>query len=323
MNVSEEIPPSLRKLYDAAGPVLRFRIVRDLIGRDESYISTVQLGHEIPKLPEVQQLLAAQELDGSWGGVLCGQGGASSGYTTESAFLRLCELGMERSTAIEKCIDNALMPTLFDRQILWEFPDEGEAARRLVRDKALQLICRATREHDDALKPLLEILLTEWDHLLRHATHGHELFPPTAAGFAAVCWYPWNDDDFERVQKIVTRMVAHAEDTIGQPPKCPDFFAPHVHHLSEKWEYLARPQDLFHTLELSARCGIARALPVSQWLLEEVEARQDADGWFRFETTVDLAPSWYFPLEDHDTHDYSMEWTFRGALIFKLLEYDL
>jgi hypothetical protein len=323
MTPTEDIPPAYRELYNASGPALRFRIVRDLIGRDESFIATMHLGLDVTRIPEVQALVHGQQLDGSWNGILCGTEGINTTLSTRTAFLRLCELGQERCSAVEKCIDTALLPTLFDRQIVWEFQPDDDAARQIVRDICLHLICRATREHDDAIKPVLEMVLTEWDHFLRHSGHGHDLLPPSSDGYAAVCWYPWNDDDFDRVQKIVKRMLMRAEEDMDHPPKCPEIYRPHRFQLSDKWEYLARPQDLFYDLELAARFGLARELPFSRWLLEEVEMRQDADGWFRFEIEGDIEANWYFPLEKTDIRELEAEWTFRGMLIFKLLEFDV
>lgn len=320
----DDIPPGLSALYEAAGPVIRYRLVRDVLGRDDTFIQTMHLGLEIPRLPEVQALLAAQQLDGSWSGVLCATSGADR-ITTERAFLRLCELGLEKSAAVEACIEKALMPTLFNPEILWEFPalddSERRAARQIVRDKVLFMACRATREVDEIIKPILELVLAEWDLYVSQPTASPAV--PTMDAYAAVCWFPWSDDDFDRVQKIVTRMVSHAEQHKGRAVLAHPLLAPHVFHLSDKWEYLARPQDLFFELELSARLGITRNLAVTRWLLEELETRQDADGWFRFETGGDVEATWYFPLEKTSTEEFRFEWTFRGDLIFKLLEYDI
>jgi hypothetical protein len=322
--VPTEIPPGLKGLFDAAGPVIRYRLVRDILGRDDSFIQTAHLGMEIPKLPEPQALLAAQQLDGSWGGVLCAAPDAA-GLTTERAFLRLCELGMEKSDAVDACIQKALMPTLFHSEVLWEFdaPDEAarRAARQVVRDKVLFMVCRATREVDEIIKPLLELLLAEWDLYL--GSPKSSPIAPTVDGYAALCWYPWNDDDFERVRKIVRRMIEHAEEQMGRVQPVHPLLAPHLFRLSDKWEYLARPQDIFFELELAARLGIARDLTVTRWLLEELEARQDADGSFRFEPGGDVEATWYFPLEKTGIEEFPVEWTFRGDLIFKLLEYDI
>ncbi|HEY3295100.1 MAG TPA: hypothetical protein VGL38_06660 [bacterium] len=320
----ETIPPGLRAIYDAAGPVIRYRLVRDILGRDDTFIQTMHLGLEIPRLAEPQTLLSAQQLDGSWNGVLCATTAADQ-LTTERAFLRLCELGMEKSEAVGACLEKALMPTLFSRDVLWEFHTHDEAAhraaRQVVRDKALFMVCRATRETDEVIKPMLELVLAEWEQYVVRPREA--VAAPTIDAYAAICWFPWSDDDFDRVQKIVVRMVKHAEGQMGGIPAVHPLLLPHLFQLSDKWEYLARPQDLLFELELSARLGITRDLDVTRWLLEELEARQDADGWFRFETGGDVEASWYFPLETSRIDDFPVEWTFRGDLIFKLLEYDI
>ena len=320
----DDIPPSYLPLYEAAGPVIRYRLVREVLGRDDTFIQTAHLGMEIPKLPEPESLVAAQQLDGSWNGVLSATTEADR-LTTERAFLRICELGMEKCDAVEICLEKALMPTLFNPDILWEYGVSDEAARRaarqIVRDKTLFMICRATRHMDELIKPLLELILAEWD---LHASHPQDSpAVPTLDAYAAMCWFPWNDDEFDRVRKSVTRMIHQAEEQMGRVRQVHPLLQPHIFALSDKWEYLARPQDLCFELELSARLGITRDLAVTRWLLEEVEARQDADGWFRFDTGGDVEASWYFPLEKTHAEDFHVEWTFRAELIFKLLEYDI
>jgi hypothetical protein len=318
--MSEDIPPGLRALYDAAGAVIRYRLVRDVLGRDDTFIQTAHLGMEIPRLSEPLALVSAQQLDGSWSGALC-----EGELSTERAFLRLCELGMEKYEAVNACIEKALMPTLFHQDVLWEFHAHDEAgqraARQIVRDKTLFMVCRATRELDEIVKPLLELMLAEWDLFVSNPAEA--MAPPTMNGYAAVCWFPWSDDDFERVREIATRMITHAEAEMGRARRVYPLLEPHIFRLSDKWEYLARPQDLFFELELASRLGVTRDLAVTRWLLEELEARQDADGWFRFETGGDVEATWYFPLEKTRVDDFPVEWTFRGDLIFKLLEYDI
>ncbi len=100
-------------------------------------------------------------------------------------------------------------------------------------------------------------------------------------------------------------------------------FAPYLFRLHEKWDYLARPHVMLHDLELAARLGIVREIPATVWMLEELEAHQDADGIFRFDAEGEVKADWYFPLEAHSPEVYPLEWSFRAALIFKLLEYDI
>jgi hypothetical protein len=329
---SPEVPPGLRGLYDAAGPILRYRILRDVMGCDTSFIQTATARLDIAKLEPVRALADLQQLDGSWSGSLL-ERPRKNGLSTESAFLRLCEWGLEDDNAAKACIEKALLPTLLDEDVIWEFETRAEtdelrrAARQVVRDSVLRMLCRSTRDVDELLKPQIEILLTEWDHFLRHAesksASTHEVLPPTEAGFSAVCWFPWDDDDFPRIEAFVHRLVVQAESRIGKPPAAPALFAPYVFALNDKVEFLAQPQELFFFLEHSARLGVTRDLDVTRWLLEELESRQDADGWFRFETLDPPAESWYYPLETPPSGERSVEWTFRAELIYRLLQFDL
>lgn len=317
MSAPPDIPPAYRALFDAAGPVVRYRLVRDVLGRDESFHQTARLADSVIRLPEVQQLLAAQLPGGAWNGL----------PATEYAVLRLCELGLENHDAVKRCLEQSLLPALLDDHALGEFSalvssdDERLPARRLVRDKALRLIARATRDLDELLKPTLELLLAEWDFL--SSSQSDDSVPPTADGWAAVCFFPWSDDDFPRVRKLAERFFERAESLMGKPLRVPSWFAPRAFRLGDKWEYLASPPLFFHELELAARLGVARDLSVTRWLLEELEMRQDADGFCRFESTEVIENSWYFPLDRDAERDPSIEWTFRAALMFKLLEFDL
>ncbi|MBU0508734.1 hypothetical protein KKH27_07860 [bacterium] len=325
MSFSPDIPPAYRALYDAAGPVVRFRLVRDVLDRDESYLQTAHLALDLPRLPETEAIITAQELDGSWNGLLCS---TENCVATETAVLRLCELGLEEHDSIRACVEKALVPTLLGEDILWEFSRAADddnlrpMARRIVRDKTLRLLTRATRSLDEMLRPVMEALLIEGEHFLAYP-HAQDQLPPTADGYAALCWYKWSDDDFLRVRKFIKRLFKHAEDVMGHSLRTPEFYAPHVFQLSDKWEYLSRPPLFFHELELAARLGAARDLAVTKWLIEELEFRQDADGRFRFESAEPVEDSWYYPLDRKSPRDDSLEWTFRAALLYKLLEYDL
>lgn len=328
MNTSDiEIPPGLRKLYDAGGPVIRYRVVRDLMDQDDSFVRTAQLGQDLLKLPEVRALLAAQQIDGAWGGALHTAGGELF-VATQDALLRLCELGQQDGAAVTACLEKALLPSLLHAEILWEYsaPDApaAVAARQIVRDAVLRLIVRATRQHDDLIKPLLELLLTEWERYLAagQTARGLVIAPPTADGYAAVCTFPWPDDDFPRVRNRVVTLLRHLETLIGKPPRVHPLLMPRLLRLADKAEYLSRPDLLLYELELSARLGVTHAAPVTCWLLEELEARQDADGWVRFDLFEPLRAWWYFPLEKTDAAEFPVEWTFRALQIFKLLEYD-
>ena len=320
----DDIPANLRELFDAAGPVVRFRLVRDVLSRDESWIQTAHLGVDVARVPEVRTLIAAQQMDGSWGGTLA---------ATADACLRLCELGMESGEAIQICLEKALLPTLVNPDLIWEYELQVKndasrrVARHLVRDRLLHLICRATRDYDELLKPFLEMVLAEWNRFLSLVGGKLPIPPdiplPTADGYAAVCWYGWSDDDFERVHPIVARLMKYAENALDHPMAVVPLYGPHLFTVRDKVEYVVRPDLLFHDLELSARFGATREQAVSNWLLDEMEARQDADGWFRLDLPQPVKPWWYFPLEKSATGDDSVEWSFRAELILHLLEFDI
>lgn len=308
-----DIPPSLRELYERSGPILRYRIVRDVIGRDESYVETTHMGMEVAKLPDVQQILAAQDAHGLWGDF----------RTSELAALRLCECGLESHRAMDNFRELVLLPTLLNNDALWEFAkleldDAGrKQARRIVRDKTLHLLCRSNREEDPAVRTYLELLLAEWEHYVAGGDA-----PPTTDGYAAVCRYPWNDDEFPRVHDAVARIVTYSENH-APPEHFPKPLAPFLFRLLDKWQYLEQPPRLLQDLELAAQLGEARDLDYSAWMLEELEARQDADGFFRFPDAGDILASWYFPLEKTDPDEFYVEYSFRAELIFKLLAYDV
>ena len=80
---------------------------------------------------------------------------------------------------------------------------------------------------------------------------------------------------------------------------------------------------MLHDLELAARLGIVREIPATVWMLEELESHQDADGMFRFDAEAAVETDWYFPLEARAAEGYPVEWSYRAALILKLLEYDI
>src|SRR5512143_4115306 len=115
MTPDPNIPPGFHELFDGAGPIIRYRLLRDVIGEDDTFIRTAQQGYELIKTPEVVQLLDSQQSDGTWGRL----------DNTVWNYLRLCELGLEDSEAISSCIEQALLPSL---------------ARSDARDQVLQLL---------------------------------------------------------------------------------------------------------------------------------------------------------------------------------------
>ncbi len=318
-----DIPPSLRELYELSGPILRYRILRDVIGHDESYVETMHMGMEVAKLPDVQQILAAQDAHGLWGDF----------RTSELAALRLCEFSLELHRAMDNFRELVLLPTLLNNDALWEFgklelDEVGQKhARRIVRDKTLHLLCRSNRDEDPVARTYLELLLAEWEQYVAAGAdpasiEAARLPIPTTDGYAAVCRYPWNDDDFPRVRDAVTRIVTYGVEH-APPEHFPQPLAPFLFRLADKWQYLEQPPRLLYELELAAQLGAARDLDYSAWMLEELEARQDADGFFRFPDAGDILASWHFPLEKTNPDEFYIEYSFRAELIFKLLAYDV
>jgi len=323
--LSADIPASLHGLFSWCGPVLRYRILRDLVGHDESYVETAGLGMELLKHPDVEPILRAQLPNGSWGDFL----------TTEVAVLHLCEMGLRQCQAVERAREKVLEPTLAKADAIWEFEQAGldadgkRLARQIVRDKTLHMLCRLNPEEDPVVRTFLEQILVEWELYLNVAERGKDvqelapLPPPTSEGYAAVCLYPWTDDEFPRVRDLVTRLVRYAEDHEIRRAEIPKPLSTSVFHLFDKWQYLAQPPRLFYELELAATLGVARDLFSTVWMLEELEARQDADGFFRFPDAGEVHPSWYFPIEKFTPEEFHIEYTFRADLILKLLAYDL
>lgn len=299
--ITETIPPGLRSLFQEAGPVIRYRILKDILNRDDSFAETIRLNRAIAALTEVSELASRQEIDGSWGGTL---------KQTEQAMLRLCELGLETHDAVLNCLDKCLLPTLANGEILWEYSGDQ---RRFVRDKVFRLITRANPESCSLLAANVETVLAEWE---RFFTEPSAEAAPTFDGYAAVCCYEWSDDEFPRIRSLIKKLMETAE--AASPSASPFAF-----RLMSKEEYLACPEMMLFELELSARVGLTRDLAPTRWMLEELEARQDADGRFRLGDAGGGELSWYYPLDPPEISRGEIEWTFRAAQIFKLLGYDI
>ncbi|RQV94448.1 hypothetical protein EH220_07310 [bacterium] len=326
MNSLDDIPPYLQSLFETAGPIIQFRILRDLLDQDESWIRTADRDRELNKHSKIVELMNARANNGTWNGLLIGSNAEEFRQSTAFSLLRLCEWGREQHPIIPQTIEKVLLPTLTRDDFIWEFAaiarsdSEKQLARRLVRDSVLYIICRSTQVPNDLIQAQLEILLTEWEAF---AASESEL-PPALPGYAAVCWYPWDDDNFPRVRDIAVKLFEKLEEMLGRDLECPVWFEPHRLKLFHKEIYLSFPSLHLFQLELTARLGITSSLPFSAWLLEELEFRQDADGLFRFEHN-ELAPEpigYYFPLEAKNEAQYPLEYSFRAHLIFKLLGYD-
>ncbi|MFH1010087.1 MAG: hypothetical protein V1784_02490 [bacterium] len=63
----EGLAPAYKPLFELAGPVIRYRILRDLAHRDDSFLETMGLRQEVEKQPFVRAILPQRMADGSWG----------------------------------------------------------------------------------------------------------------------------------------------------------------------------------------------------------------------------------------------------------------
>lgn len=306
-----DLPPNLRALYESAGPFLKLRIVRDLAGRDESYLDTADLVRENLKLPEPRAIIQAQKPDGSWGDLVA----------TELFLLRLCELGLESADAVEYCREKVLLPSLGGAGFV-KAADTPEK-KQLARDICLRMITRAPGDSDSLIKVVLEQVLTEWEYVV--APHSRARNTPTLPAYAALCSYPWSDDELERVSGIVQAVIKRAEATDELSANA--LLEPYRFRIRDKEHYLAHPEQMLYELECSAKLGITDSCDSTRWMFEELEARQDSDGFTRFDNDNikrDSSPlPWYYPIEQASPETRHIEWTFRAGLVYRLLEFDV
>jgi hypothetical protein len=319
---SQSIPAFVRDLYERVGPVLRYRIQRDVLGRDLSHIAVAQMAKDVAALPRARELLAAQQSNALWTNFL----------QTFESLQRLCELGLEEHEAVARCRDEVLYPTLLREDALWEFEalaqsdTERRAARQAVRDMTLHLLCRSRREEDLLVKSHLERVLAEWGYCVSAGVQrefgGAAI--PTSYAWSAVACYPWSDEDFERVRDVVLKLDRFIETKQPAPPGgTPEVLAAIALRDVDKEIYLSQPWQLFYSLEMAARLGMVRDLSWARWMLDEMEAHQDGDGFLRFDSAPLAEPLYFFPIEETDPARYEIEYTFHAQHIYKLLAYDL
>jgi hypothetical protein len=318
---AESLPAFVRDLYERAGPILRYRIQRDVLGRDLSHIIVAQMAKDVAALPRAQERLLAQQSNGLWGNFL----------HTFDAFQRLCEYGLEEHDQLLRCRDEVLFPTLLRDDVLWELEAfvhndrERAAARQVVRDMTLHMLSRSKREPDLLLKSHLERVLAEWGYYI--ATGPHREWSgvpiPTIYAWPAVACYPWSDEELERVREVVLKLDAFIEKKQPEPPKeTPEVLETIALRDAAKELFLSQPWQLFYSLEMAARLGMVRDLGWAGWLMSEMEAHQDGDGFFRFDAAPPDEPLYFFPIEETDPARYEIEYTFHAHHIYKLLEYD-
>lgn len=313
--MSKGLPPAFEPLFSAVGPVLRYRILRDLARRDDSYLDTLSYRQQVEKLPIVRAILAEQRTDGSWGDM----------HDTEQSVLHLCELGLADHEAVKRCAETYLLTWLSDENNLCH-------ADKALRDKYLRLLVRAGLSNRPHVQQAMMDVITEWSDFLHRAGDseiliepGENIPLPTNDAYDAVCFHQWEEEIGERIIEIVTELFAWAErnNRPGKPVEG-DLHRNRLFGLLSKDEYLARPEQMLYELELSARLGITHHTTATRWMLEELEIRQDSDGFFRFKEPESSSITWYFPLDEAKLQSGDiLDWTFRGLLIFSLLEYNV
>ena len=320
-NSTESIPAFVRDLYEVAGPIIRYRIQRDILSRDLSHIAVARMAKDVAALPPVQEFLRGQQPHGLWGTFL----------RTFEIFQRLCEAGLEEHDTLSRCRDDILFPTLMRDDVLWEFEglvhtdDEQRAARQVVRDMTLHMLCRSRREPDLLVKSYLERVMAEWGFFISTGPHREWLGEPlpTIYAWPAIACYPWADDEIGRVSDLLKKLDTFIEQKQPAPPEnAPEILTTVCLRDADKETYLSQPWQLFYSLEMAARLGVVRDLPWAEWMLTEMEAHQDSDGFFRYDTPPPAEPLYFFPVEETDPARFEIEYTFHAHHIYKLLEYD-
>ncbi len=295
-----DLPPSFQQLYKESGPLLRFRILRDVLGRDESWIETISAQAAVLKHPRIVQLASEQLPNGSFGDRLS---------QTAAAVLWMCEAGAEAHGAVKRALDFVVLPTLAQEDVTWEL---SANQRTLVRDVCLHILSRATRGTHPLLEAYLEVVKLEWQHWFTNKKSP----APTVPAHNAMVW--WQPPAHELLNKraLVTKLLNEVE---AQPevllPENTRLIVP------DKGKYLAEPVRMLFDLEHGARAGVVGDVPHLQWLYEELEVQQDADGMWHFDIEeIPAHLAWYYPLEENAQ---DRELTIRALMIYKLLNYDV
>ncbi|MCB9357561.1 MAG: hypothetical protein H6505_03220 [Calditrichaeota bacterium] len=295
-----ELPPSFQQLYKDSGPILRYRMLRDVLDRDESWIETAQAKDAVYKHERVVELSALQLENGSFGNTL---------GSTAAVVLWLCEAGAEEHPAVKRVLELVVLPTLAQETVTWELPAE---MRPLVRDVCLHILARATRGTHALLESYLELVKLEWQRWQsdRRAT------PPTVPAYSAMVWWQPPAEQILSKRELLTKLLRDLEEQPDVPLPEPSRLM-----IPDKQIYLAEPVRMLHDLELGARAGIVGEVEHLRWLYDELEVQQDADGMWHFSIEeTPAAYSWYYPLEEGKQ---DIELTVRALMIYKLLNYDV
>lgn len=295
-----DLPPSFQQLYKDSGPILRYRILRDVLDRDESWIETSNAIGAVLKHPRLVQLASEQLPNGSFGDRLS---------HTAATVLWMCEAGAASHGVVQRALDYVVLPTLAQENVTWELAPEQ---RPLVRDVCLHLLARATRGTHPLLESYLELVKLEWQHWFQDKKSS----PPTVPAYCAMVWWQPPAEQAVSKRELLAQLLNEVE-------ALPEVLLPENTRLliPGKEKYLAEPVRMLFDLEHGARAGIVNDVAHLRWLYEELEVQQDADGMWHFfleETPAHL--SWYFPLEEHAQ---DRELTVRALMIYKLLNYDV
>lgn len=295
-----DLPPSFKSLFTDSGPLLRFRILRDVLGRDESWIETAAAQAAVLKHARVLEITGQQLTNGSFGDRLS---------HTAAALLWLCEAGAESHQAVTNTLERVVLPTLAQDNATWELP---AAQRSLVRDICLHMLARATRGVHPLLETYLELVRLDWERWFANKRSA----PPTVPAYSAMSWWQAPPQQMLGKRQLLIKLLTEVENL-------PTALLPEASRLliPDKGIYLAEPVRMLYDLEHGARAGIVGDVEHLRWLYDELEVAQDADGLWHFDfTETPLSLSWYFPLEDSAP---DRELTVRALIIYKLLNYDV
>ncbi|MCB1060568.1 MAG: hypothetical protein KDB65_10065 [Calditrichaeota bacterium] len=279
---------------------MRYRILRDVMGRDESWIETSDAKALVLKHPRVVELASQQLPNGSFGERLS---------HTAATVLWLCEAGASEHPAVKQAVELVVLPTLAQEPATWEF---AANQRSLVRDICLHLLARATRGTHPLLDAYLELIKIEWQHWFADKKSPS----PSVPAYCAMAWWQPPADQTLEKRALVAKLLNEAE---AQS----DVLLPESSRLviPDKQIYLAEPVRMLFDLEHGARAGVLGEVEHLRWLYDELEVQQDADGMWHF--TLEETPahmSWYYPLEENKQ---DAELTVRALMIYKLLNYDV
>lgn len=323
---SSAIPTGLNHLFKGAGPILRYRLLRDVLEHDESWKDAAASEEQVLKCEHVQKLASQQEPSGAFSGHLLVPLRDPEKWTTEQAILHLCECGAENHPVVKTAIERVMLPTLAQEEVTWEVAigarnEEGrKEARRLVRDCCLHLLARSTRGKHLMLEAFIELLVMEWEVWL----HDDSQPAPTESAYAALCLYLASGETKARIQSLLKRALDKLEAEAGDLPLGATLLKTRLLRVPPKPEYLAKPARLLYDLELGARAGVVGELPHLTWLYDELELAQDSDGIFRFpQSEFDPDLKWYLPLEATDSASLEFDHTLRAQIIFNVLNYDV